>query len=55
MDAANVLRLEAEHLGEIGAQGNTPWLWVQTVSFWPSHCATAHDGPIEPWHWNGRV
>src|SRR5213594_3799030 len=35
--------------------GNTPWLWVHTVSLPSRHCATAHEGPIEPWTWKGRV
>src|SRR2546430_15607373 len=45
----------AKTLARSPRSGNTPWLCVHTVSLPSRHCATAHEGPLEPWTWNGRV
>src|SRR5260221_5732630 len=45
----------AKTLARSPRSGNTPWLCVHTVSLPSRHCATAHEGPIEPCTWNGRV
>jgi len=31
--------------------GYTPWVCDQIVSVPSASCATAHDGPMEPWIW----
>src|SRR5882762_9824076 len=35
--------------------GKGPCVWLHTWSLFFSHCATAQEGPIAAWAWNGRV